>query len=105
MGRVTRRVCEDIAQCVAQPIFMPKLVHNVHRGKSGSKFGLLQLFPDGRKFAQSGHPENNRQMGEKSPNLVALKMGGWSVIFFQRAGKHLNSSRTFSRLFFPGVFN
>jgi hypothetical protein len=53
---------------VAQPIFLSKLAHNFYRGKSIPQIWTTCVFykkklpkekktPNGRKFAQSGHPE------------------------------------------------
>jgi hypothetical protein len=64
--RVTRWVCEKIAQNAAQDIFLSKLIHNLNSLKRGPKMWAIsvifkvttqsyQLFI-GRIFAQSGHP-------------------------------------------------
>jgi hypothetical protein len=63
---VTRSYYEKAAQNGAQRNIWSKLIHNLHRGKSCPKCGMILEFskkpaqskqsPNGRKFAQSGHP-------------------------------------------------
>jgi hypothetical protein len=59
--RVTRWVCEKIAQAVAKPIFC----QNLYITKVVQNFGLLLWFIKTTKV-------NNHPIGENSPNLVTL---------------------------------
>jgi hypothetical protein len=63
---VTRCVCEKIAQDAAQSIFLQKIAQPLPWKQAAKKYRLhLQVSkiaqskksPDGRKFAQSGHPD------------------------------------------------
>jgi hypothetical protein len=66
VSRVNRRVCEKIAQNVAQPVFSSNSMQKRNRGKKCPKnvgyFLFFQKYahskqsPNVRKFAQSGHP-------------------------------------------------
>jgi hypothetical protein len=61
---VTRRVCDKIDQTVAQLIFLAKLIFKKFPRRTIIKKYLLLL----KKLAK----ENNRSIGENSPNLVTL---------------------------------
>jgi hypothetical protein len=65
-ARVTRWVCEKIAQNIAQPIFLCKLINKFNRGKSRPK--TLGYFCNIKNSAQSKHSYNSR----KFPNQVTL---------------------------------
>jgi hypothetical protein len=64
-SRMTRWVCENVGQNVAQPIFC-RLLRKLNCGKSRpnmpttfvifKKAAQSKQSPNGRKFAQSGHP-------------------------------------------------
>jgi hypothetical protein len=41
VSRVTRLICEKIAQYEAQLIFLSKLMYNLNLGKSSQNYGLL----------------------------------------------------------------
>jgi hypothetical protein len=45
--------------------FLPKVIHNYYRGKVSQKIKLLQQL---KKLPK----ENNRRLGENSPNLATL---------------------------------
>jgi hypothetical protein len=67
MFRVTRRVCETIAQNVAQLVYGQNRHTTLTRGKSGPNFldvsvifkitAKSKQWPTRRKIAQSGHPD------------------------------------------------
>jgi hypothetical protein len=64
--RVTRWVCEKLAQNVAKHIFAKTFMHNVCHGKSGPKIWDISAIFIKRTKA------NNDPMGNNSPNLATL---------------------------------
>jgi hypothetical protein len=68
LNRVTRWVCEKIAQNGALPIFCQNQCINLRVDKSGPKFGLPL------SFSKYMPKVSNRSTGENSPNLVTLRV-------------------------------
>jgi hypothetical protein len=64
--RVTRCVCEKVAQNVAQSIFCENYYKTFTVEKVSQLFGLLQ------SFSQNVPKENSHPRGENSPNMVTL---------------------------------
>jgi hypothetical protein len=62
---VTGWICERLAQIVAQPIFLPKLLHNFYLGEKAQK---MVYFCNFQKLPKA----NNCSLGENSTNLVTL---------------------------------
>jgi hypothetical protein len=68
-GRVTRCVCEKMAQMKPKTFFV-KI--NTYKFYHGEKYQKIALF---MQFSKKLPNENNRPTGENSPNLVALFEG------------------------------
>jgi hypothetical protein len=66
VARVTRCVCEKVAQIEAQSIFLWKLLHSVYRGKCSPIIWVTSVI-----FTKLPK-ENSHTRGENFPNLVTL---------------------------------
>jgi hypothetical protein len=95
-GRVTRCVCEKVAQNVAQFVFLKYLIHNFYHLKKWPNYWcyFCKVWPNRRKFAQSGHPGSRALETKAWIQSFAFSQNASASVEYRQTAGHLRSVST-----------